>query len=1133
MRKNKLYAAMLMLGMANGAHALGLGELNVESALFQPLRADIELYGWDRVLLENLRPSLASQNAYLRANIARPYFLRNLQLEVVRTDSNDAVLRVTSTKPIREPMLDVLLDVQWPGGRLQKQYTIFLDPPITAKSLAAEKQPPAPGSTAAPAPAPAPAAEPPVTTAQTTPAKVQQAVSVAAPGTGTPPAAAVVKTYRVRPGDTLSRIADRFKDDLGTTRDQLMMAILDANPRAFIAGNINGLRGGVELSIPAAEAAASRTPATASALAREQWQAWRARTEPQVAQAETPPAPEEPTGLRLVPTVPEPDAARGQTGAEASAARRELTALENELAQTRQLLFEREAELDVMRSRMAVYDAELQELKSELRDMRTSIGSQAPLTVAGEPPVQSAAESIDLKTLLIALFAVLGGFGLFSVVYRRLTARTEAAEAAAQAAPLPLEINEPLQIRERDEADRSEEQPEPEREPAAELPVSRHLRVDPEAPTEVREIMPEAPPGAGTADRMLVEADVLIQFGFYQRGRELMEQALVKDPGNPHYRLKLMELCHAAEDKEAFRRHAEGLRERITPASAQLWASAHKMTETLFPGDPLFSTSEFSGERIAIGDPNAEETAGAPEGGDQAPISLDDALQDNDPARAEEVEFRAPSSERGPAARGSGRARTSEWLLPDEQLKDFADAMDDTPTSEWDILDHRGEQIRRPRSAGDQAGETHEFTARERAVTPAEPEQDEAAGQTQRWVSGNQPSVDDSGAVKQQPPGVRAEPPAPGDPHRPGAITGEVEALSDRAPDGETSQWEVPDEPRVPGAGEGASTRDWQPKAGEGVTQSFGTGEVEQAAGDTRDWEAPEGETPPRTGDEAPEEPRRTTRNWEAPRERGETQSFDAVDPEPPRRRGTTGDWQAPGAGAGTQSFSTGEVEQASAPRDAGEPPGETQSFATGEVEQAGGATKPHDTGEPSGTTRNWQAPESGGETQSFATGEVEQAGGATKPHDAGEPSGTTRNWQVPESGGETQSFATGEVEQADGTDTPRSADEPSGTTQAFDAIDPEAPRRSGTTRNWQAPEPDSETHEFSSREVEASTPPTGERQPPDELAPPAPGGSTQSFTTTEHEIRGEGDDSTAPTGQWSNTRQSKSKKRRRKRKSR
>ncbi|MDH3713432.1 MAG: hypothetical protein OET44_06235, partial [Gammaproteobacteria bacterium] len=908
------------------------------------------------------------------------------------TSNDDAVIRISSTQPVREPMLDVLIDVEWPGGHLQKQYTIFLDPPITARSLAAETPLPAEAGTvtSAPQPTPVPSQQPAATsTTVTATTELQEPTASAATATSEPaqPAQpAMPETYRVRPGDSLSRIADNFKKPMAVTRDQLMTAILDANPKAFIAGNINGLMGGMALTIPDKATVAGRTADAATALVQEQHQAWRDRSKPKPATTETElaEAPDETTGLRLVPTVQVP-VTEAQPGTEASAAQLELTELETELLETRKLLYEREADLDVMRSRMAVYDAELQELKRQLVEVRDEVVAKAPVEVEASAPVDSTIQPTDIKTLLIALIAVLGGFGLFSIIWRRLTARAAPAESA-QMAPLPLEINESLAAL--DEAEDEEEEDEVvEDEPATIVPKELTLRenshVNADSPTEVREILADPHPGAATADRMLVEADVLIQFGFLQRGQDLLNEALSSDPGNPHYRLKLMELCQEADDRKGFREHAELLRERITPADAELWVSAAKMTGALFPGDPLFSADDFSAQHVAVGgeptpgkdadwDPLSTQEIPKLSGGGEF-LNLDEVLEspadDGQLAKTRDWEFQAPGAESGEraAAPGAGPDGTSEWLLPDDQLDSFEDAADDSTDSGQEGVHRRGqvEVSARRELADDDANREYSLRSGDAGEPP------DGQARTERWVTGNNPAGEhpaaDVGGTQEL---HAVQPPEPRVPDEPGAVTGELEALSDLEPSSAAEEAKEPDprmgEARVIPSDEfdeaRRTTRDWQvPEAGGGETQTFPSDEIDGPGSTTRDWRAPEAsgdETQAFPSDEV-DGPGSTTRDWRAPEATGdETQAFPADETEGPEN--ATRDWQVP--------------DELHPP----EPGGDTQAFSTGETQSS------HDD-ETSGTTRDWQVPdelhppEPGGDTQAFDTGE-HQSDNAERP---------------------------------------------------------------------------------------------------------------------------------------------------------
>src|SRR5579862_9477227 len=193
--------------------ALSLGEIHLNSALNEPMNAEIDLIAASPDELTALRANLAGRDAFTRYGIDRPPFLSTLTFKVGKgKDGHDALL-VRSKDAIPEPFVTFLVEVNWARGRLMREYTVLLDPPVytpgeTASSTAPVTAPtvaPAPArrsapAAAAPAPAPAPAAAPPA--AERAPAGASSAATrpaAEAPITGT--------TYRVSSGDTLTKIA--------------------------------------------------------------------------------------------------------------------------------------------------------------------------------------------------------------------------------------------------------------------------------------------------------------------------------------------------------------------------------------------------------------------------------------------------------------------------------------------------------------------------------------------------------------------------------------------------------------------------------------------------------------------------------------------------------------------------------------------------------------------------------------------------------------------------------------------------------------------------------------------------------------------------------------------------------------
>jgi len=122
--------------------ALGLGEVRLDSALNQPLRADIELLGATPEELTNLTVSLASAETFARYGLDRPFYLQDLVFNIVQSGREDGnYIRIRSASPMTEPFLTFLVEATWSRGRLLREYTVLLDPPTFAPQSATQAQP--------------------------------------------------------------------------------------------------------------------------------------------------------------------------------------------------------------------------------------------------------------------------------------------------------------------------------------------------------------------------------------------------------------------------------------------------------------------------------------------------------------------------------------------------------------------------------------------------------------------------------------------------------------------------------------------------------------------------------------------------------------------------------------------------------------------------------------------------------------------------------------------------------------------------------------------------------------------------------------------------------------------------------
>ena len=250
-------AAAALLLIAPAAWSLGLGRIQVQSALGEALRAEIDVTSITPEEAANLRVRVAPPDSYKAAGVDYNAVLPSTQVELLRRADGRPYLKLTSSRGVQEPFVDVILEVNWSTGRLVREYTMLFDPPATARAPA-----PAPAATTAPTmssadPAPARAAP----AGRPVPAPATPRAEAAAPREPRPaarPADVAAPTgadeYKVRPGDSLSKIAARTQRQ-GVSLDQMLVSLYRGNPQAFMDSNMNRLKAGVVLAVPSADAA--------------------------------------------------------------------------------------------------------------------------------------------------------------------------------------------------------------------------------------------------------------------------------------------------------------------------------------------------------------------------------------------------------------------------------------------------------------------------------------------------------------------------------------------------------------------------------------------------------------------------------------------------------------------------------------------------------------------------------------------------------------------------------------------------------------------------------------------------------------------------------------------------------------
>ena len=247
-------AALLSAGLyATDANALALGRLNVQSALGEPLRAEIDLPQITPAEADSLRVAPASPDVFRAQGAEYSPAAHSVQIQLQRRPDGSMYLRLSSARPINEPFVDLVIDANWSSGHIVRSYTMLLDPPALRRPQAAtaapQFQPQAPRP-ATPAQAPA-RTEPPV--------RSRPAPALPAPAPAAAEQSAASGEVTVRSGDTAGRIAAAHRP-AGASLDQMLVAMMRSNPDAFIDGNVNRLRAGTVLQLPDA-AQAQATPA--------------------------------------------------------------------------------------------------------------------------------------------------------------------------------------------------------------------------------------------------------------------------------------------------------------------------------------------------------------------------------------------------------------------------------------------------------------------------------------------------------------------------------------------------------------------------------------------------------------------------------------------------------------------------------------------------------------------------------------------------------------------------------------------------------------------------------------------------------------------------------------------------------
>jgi len=395
MRIRLACAAGLLLYVPITVLALGLGPMQTNSSLNEPFDAKVPLVDAKVEELDTLKVGLANRAQFKRAGLEYTLPLSDLRFELVQPKAGSDYIRIWSKEPVREPVLDFLLEVNWLSGRLIREFTVLLDPPRYEATPSVAPHRPA----ATVAPRPQATHSPPAVDTNTGGASDQYGPT--------------------RAGDTLWEIAQGTRSG-EVSMQQMMLALLEANPNAFINANINLLKQGQILRIPQASALSSHTQAQALAEVRRHnalWEEYRQRLASSVPERsvgaegsqgtalggeEKQPAPAEEARLEVLGAAASAvekseggAAGKGEPGPAAGAEPTQLVAEESqavaqdENAHLRQRLKESESLVELMRRQVQLKDDELAALQAKLAQAGTAVPEAVPMppteTIEGQP----------------------------------------------------------------------------------------------------------------------------------------------------------------------------------------------------------------------------------------------------------------------------------------------------------------------------------------------------------------------------------------------------------------------------------------------------------------------------------------------------------------------------------------------------------------------------------------------------------------------------------------------------------------------------------------------------------------------------------------------------------------------------
>jgi len=606
-------AAAGLIALPLMASAAGLGKLSVSSALGQPLSAEIELFAADKAELDSLSATLASDQAFRDARVEFSPVLPTLRFAVEKKPNGKAVLKVTSTRPVNDPFIDMLVELSWASGRLVREYTMLLDPPGMGGAQAGPPVTVAPAVSAPAAPKPAapqPAAPEPRPAAQQ-PAAKPAAAAKPAPA----PQPAAPERVQVRRGDTLLGIAKRVRPE-GVSLEQTLVGLYQGNPAAFDGDNMNRLKAGKTLNMPEADKLTAIPQADAVReikLQAEDWRAYRQKlAEAARAAPEAQAAPGQTSSGKITPKVedkakPAPDAqkdvlklSKAPADADAKAKADDARALQEKLRAQEEDAIARQKALDESNQRVSSLEKQIQDLQKlvEMKDKALTETEQASVPppeveappvpapqVQASPPPAKPAPAVETPVApepaenwydpLLANPLYWGGglaaLGLGGLLWWMMVGNRRRPKSLNTAA-----LDDSIMS-------------------GGDLHANTVVGAASGGSVNTGDtsfLTDFSQAGLGTIDTHdvdpIAEAEVYMAYGRDAQAEEILKEALVKNPDRHEVRVKLLEIYAARRNVAAFETVAGDLFAAIGNQPNPLWDKACEMGRSIDPTNPLY-----------------------------------------------------------------------------------------------------------------------------------------------------------------------------------------------------------------------------------------------------------------------------------------------------------------------------------------------------------------------------------------------------------------------------------------------------------------------------------------------------------------------------------------------------------------